>query len=849
MKEGLFTKAIKPKIYAFTTKHYKDTEWQGERKGKGLLKVGYTERSVVERIWEQFPTKTPEKQPFEVIAEYDAVTEQGQFFKDKPTVHKALEDKGFRRVNGEWFECTKWDLDQVILEIQTGNKVEEGRVHNFAMRPEQEAAVDKTEDYFRRYSKLEEGRAPHFLWNAKMRFGKTFTSYQLAKKMGWSRIIVLTYKPAVESAWEEDLNSHIDFEGWQFVNRANTFDDIDEARPFVWFASFQDVLQPDKDGKVKARYEVAKQIDWDCVIIDEYHFGAWRDSAKDFYVGDIAKETDIDESIKAQEQFGEGAFPLKSEHFLYLSGTPFRAVASGEFTEDQIFNWTYADEQKAKYSWDDRQGINPYLELPQIIMMTYQLPDSVRAMIRTTGQNEFSLNEFFKAKETAKGVYVFEYENQVQQWLNIIRGQEQIYGSMSAGHQDKPPLPYEDANLLSYLNHTFWFLPSVASCYAMEAMLQRSNNIFYQDYTIIVSAGNKAGVGVGKSALKPVQEAIGRGIKTKTIVLSCGKLTTGVTVKQWSGIFMLRDTTSPETYFQSAFRVQSPWVLHNVDGLDPQKKEIIKPKCYIFDFAPNRALNLIVGYSDNLDLNNAARAEQRLAEFLNYCPVLCYDGSSMQELNAVELLDISITGVASTMLAKRWQSAQLIDVSTITLERLLNAPEVLAALEKIEEFRNLNKDIKKVITSEKDVNDLKREKSDTGLTKEKDQDLKDKQKETQGFKKKLREKLLKFITRIPVFMYLTDFREQTLIDVIRNLEPALFQKVTGLSVDDFDRLCDVGVFNSSNINSAVFAFKRFEDFSLTYAGGRTLNDDDLVGGFDSQVERIELDEVIEGVSR
>jgi hypothetical protein len=846
MKDGLFTKAIKPKIYAFTTSQYKDTEWQGEKVGKGLLKIGYTERAVSERIWESFPTKTPEKQPFTIEAEYEAVDSEGNFFMDH-LVHKKLEEKGFRRVNGEWFECTKCDVDQVILEIQTGRVLEDGRIYNFGMRPEQQVAVDKTKAYFEQYPKSQEGRAPHFLWNAKMRFGKTFTSYQLAKSMGWSKIIVLTYKPAVESAWEEDLKFHIDFDGWQFVNRTNTFDEVDESKPFVWFASFQDVLQPDKDGKVKARYEVAKAIDWDCVIVDEYHFGAWRDSAKDFYVGDLAKETDIDESIKAQEQFGEGSFPLKSEHFLYLSGTPFRAVASGEFTEDQIFNWTYADEQKAKNSWDNSQGENPYLELPQIVMMTYQLPDSVRAMIRSTGQNEFSLNEFFKAKESSDGIYTFEYENQVQQWLNIIRGQDQIYGSLAVGHQEKPPLPYEDANLLSYLNHTFWFLPSVASCYAMEQMLKKSNNKFYHDYNIIVSAGNKSGVGVGKSALKPVQEAIGSGLKTKSIVLSCGKLTTGVTVKQWSGIFMLRDTTSPETYFQSAFRVQSPWVLKNVDPIDIKKKEILKPKCYIFDFAPNRALNLIVGYSDNLDLNNSDRAEKRLSEFLNFMPVLCYDGTSMQELDAVELLDISITGVASTMLAKRWQSPQLIDVSTMTLERLLNAPEVLEALEKLEAFRNLNKDIRKVITSEKDIDTLKKEKADTGLTKAKDKELQEKQKESQGFKKKLREKLLKFITRIPVFMYLTDFREETLMDVIRNLEPELFRKVTGLTVDDFDRLCDVGVFNSSNINAAVFAFKRFEDYSLTYAGGRVLSEDDWIGGFDSQVQRSELDEVLEGV--
>lgn len=728
MSNKLFTKAIRPKIYAFTTPNYVETEWQGEKVGKGLLKVGYTTRTPEERIWEQFPTKTPEKQPFTIVAEYEAVDSQGDFFNDY-LVRERLKEKGFRHVNGEWFECTKWDVDHVIAEIQTGRVLEDGRIYNFGMRPEQKFAVDKTQKYFQQYPKAQEGRAPHFLWNAKMRFGKTFTSYQLAVKMGWTRIIVLTYKPAVESAWEEDLKSHIDFEGWQFINRKNTFEDIDEARPFVWFASFQDVLQPDKEGNVKARYEMAKKIDWDCVIIDEYHYGAWRDSAKDFYVGDIAKETDLDESIKAQEQFGESSFPLKSEHFLYLSGTPFRAVASGEFTEDQIFNWTYADEQRAKTEWDESQGDNPYQELPQIIMMTYQLPDSLRAMIRNTGQNEFSLNEFFKAKKNDSGEYVFEYENQVQQWLNIIRGQDQIYGSLANGHQEKPPLPYEDANLLSYLNHTFWFLPSVASCYAMETMLNRNNNRFYQDYTIKVAAGNEKGVGVGKAALKPVKEAIGQGLKTKTIVLSCGKLTTGVTVKQWSGIFMLRDTTSPETYFQSAFRVQSPWVLTNTNQLDPNKKEILKPKCYIFDFAPNRALNLVVGYSDNLDLNNTERAEKRLGDFLNFMPVLCYDGSSMQELDATELLDISITGVASTMLAKRWQSEQLIDVSTMTLERLYNAPDVIEALEKLEAFRNLNKDIRKIITSEKDISNLKKEKADGELPPAKDKELKDKQKE------------------------------------------------------------------------------------------------------------------------
>jgi hypothetical protein len=379
----------------------------------------------------------------------------------------------------------------------------------------------------------------------------------------------------------------------------------------------------------------------------------------------------------------------------------------------------------------------------------------------------------------------------------------------------------------------------------MAEMLSRQNNVFYHDYKIKVSAGPQAGIGL--EALKPVKDAIGKGLKTKTITLSCGKLTTGVTIPAWSGIFFLRDTTSPETYFQAAFRVQSPWVLRNADGLDPKKNEILKPTCYIFDFAPTRALNLIAEYSGRLDLNDPRKAEQRVQDFLNFLPVLCYDGISMQSLNAIELLDIAVTGVASTMLAKRWQSAQLIDVGNMTLERLLNAPDVLKALENIEAFRNLSKDITKVIASEKDIAKLKKEKADGELTKKEEKELTDKEKENKGFKKQLREKLIKFITRIPVFMYLTDYREETLKDVITEIEPELFTKVTGLTVRDFEKLCEIGVFNSSNINSAIFAFKRFEEYSLVYAGGKELNQSDIVGGFDSKVQRSELNDVIEGV--
>lgn len=837
-----------PQIYAYTTSHYKTTSWQGGRTGQGLLKIGYTERDVVTRIWQQFPTAMPEKQPFEVVHTEAALTNDNKFFRDG-LVHKHLETKGVRRVNGEWFECTVEELKQALIEIKTGQKAKSrGRHQNFPMRPEQRKAVEVTADYFRQYhdeeGKTADKKAAHFLWNAKMRFGKTFTSYQLAKKMGWTRILVLTYKPAVVDAWREDLESHMDFDGWQFIGRDERYEDMDESRPIVWFASFQDILGRTAAGKIKLRYEAAHLIDWDCVILDEYHFGAWRDGAKELY---DAEEKDEEKDAVAAGEFSEETFPLSVKHYLYLSGTPFRALGSGEFLEDQIYNWTYADEQRAKESWDEKlDGPNPYAELPQLVLMTYQMPEAIREVALKGEQNEFDLNEFFRAEEVKGDLldsggkrYKFVHENAVQDWLHLIRGKYMPANPIAGTDHVKPPVPFEDVRLQQHLTHTFWFLPSVASCRAMAQLLAQPQNLFFHEYKVIVAAGADAGIGL--AAIDPVRDAMARGIGTKTITLSCGKLTTGVSIAPWSGIFMLRNTTSPESYFQAAFRVQTPWYLTNKDGLDPHRKEVLKHKCYIFDFAPSRALNLIAEYNSQLDFNEAnGTVEKKIEEFIKFLPVLCYDGFSMQPLNASELLDIAVSGTASTMLAKRWQSARMINVDNATLERILNNPALLAALEKIEAFRNLSQDLKKVISSEKALNQTKKEKGKLTEKKEKAEE-----KENKGFKKLLREKLLQFVTRVPVFMYLTDYREATLRDVITNIEPQLFTRVTGLQVKDFQTLCEIGVFNSQVMNSAIFAFKRYEEASLTYAGGKELSQ--RVGGFDTIINRTELHEVTEDI--
>lgn len=820
-----------PRIYAYTEPQYKETSWQGKRQGKGLIKVGFTTRlSAIERIAEQFGTNKPTSTPFEILLDEIAIRNDNTYFTDHE-VHKVLEKLGcYRFPNSEWFECTLEEVQQAIFAVKNHKTEVSKRIANFKMRPEQAQAVKVTSEYFRRYPYKVEHKTPHFLWNAKMRFGKTFTSYQLAKEMNWSKVLVLTFKPAVQNSWEEDLKSHIDFQDWQFISRTGTqYSEINHDKPFVWFASFQDVLQKTEVGGIKPRNEEIHLINWDCIILDEYHFGAWRDSAKDLYDAEDKKEQSK-QNGEGIDYYDESQMPLTTSAYLYLSGTPFRALNNGEFLEDQIFNWTYTDEQREKLNWNEQDGINPYLDLPKMVMMTYKMPDEIKQIALGGEFNEFSLNEFFSATEN-NGIAKFKYEKEVVNWLNLIRGQYKptSIDELKTGY--KPPMPYSDIRLINALNHTFWFLPSVASCKAMGNLLK--NHTFYKEYNVIVCAGNEAGMGV--EALKPVNEAIKNGFNTKTITLSCGKLTTGVTVPEWGGIFMLRDTSSPETYFQSAFRVQSPWTVKNPNGLNPNEKTVVKDTCYVFDFAPDRALKQIADYSARLNVNSGDKPEQKVQEFISFLPVFCYDGSRMEQISADELLDLVVAGTASSMLARRWESALLVNVDNETLAKLLKNENAMNALEKIESFRNLNKELKALVNKSEALKKAKQEKQDS-LTKEEKKELTQQEKEIKSKRKEIQEKLLKFATRVPVFMYLTDEREQTLKDVILQLEPELFQKVTGLTIPDFETLVSIGIFNEQVMNSAVFAFKRYEDASLVYTG-LTKHDELRVGGWNTKISK------------
>lgn len=826
--------SIHPIIYAYKDNNHPDWGY----------KIGETQRSADVRIKEQQGVKKPGDNRIDVDYISSAMRSDGSVFRDKDVHHMLRDSFHCVCMGGEWYKCTVKQLNDAVIAVRERKLTATVRTETFKMRPEQKTAVDKTIEYFRE-ANAEGVRTPKFLWNCKMRFGKTFASYQLAKAMGFKKILVLTFKPAVKSAWKDDLNTHVDFEGWQFLAQPHQndrnlpeldeqYEYADKSKPIVCFGSLQDMLGIDRNtGTIKAHNEWVHLTNWDLVIFDEYHFGAWRERARDLFARDDEEKEleriEAEAGIDIDSEIDETFLPITTNHYLFLSGTPFRALGSGEFIEEQIFSWTYSDEQSAKANWDEADGPNPYASLPRMIMMTYKLPEAIRKIAMQGEFNEFDLNTFFSTKGD-KDEAVFVYVQYVQKWLDLIRGNwmESTVEDLRAGRT--APFPFSDFKLRQTLQHTLWFMPNVNSCYAMRNLLKQKQNKFYHDYKVIVCAGSEAGN--GSDALKPVEEAMADPLNSLTITLSCGKLTTGVTVKPWTGIFMLRNLKQPETYFQAAFRVQSPWT---------SGREIIKHDCFVFDFAPNRTLRQLSEYACRLNVREHD-PEKKVGEFIKFLPVLSYEGNVMRQIDAGEILDIAMSGTSATLLARRWESALLVNVDNDTLARLLANEQAMKALMQIEAFRNLNKDIETIINKSKEVKEAKKQGKDKNGTPKEKKQLTDDEKEYKSKRKEIQERLIKFATRIPIFMYLTDFREVCLKDVITKLEPQLFKKVTGLSVKDFELLASIGLFNEALMNDAIYKFRRYEEASLSYTGINK-HEGEAVGGFSTVISEDEYHEL------
>jgi len=719
-----------------------------------------------------------------------------------------LVSAGVVKAGGEWFETTLAEVRAAIISLQHGVPFNPERTQDFPMRDEQRAAVAQTAAYFLEH----DGVKPKFLWNAKMRFGKTFTTYQLANEMRWKRLLVLTYKPAVRSAWRDDLLNHIDFADWRFIDSNTPMNEADaviseDKQRVVWFASFQDVTGRDYEGKPKLRNETLHIVDWDCIVIDEFHFGAATASARELYDPQdkadsaLAKRVELaldQENDKAADVLEDPDYGLSTRFHLHLSGTPFKAITNGDYAEDAVYNWTYIDEQRAKQNWDPKRGPNQYESLPQMQMFTYAMGATADGWASDGEFDGFNLNTYFAAKR-AEGQYRFERPDNVASFLDLIRGKKQLAGSITEGSK-AARFPYESADLKEAVRHSVWYFNDVAACEAMASLLR--TDPFFSVYKIYVAAGKKTKTGA--EALPPLQKAIKHAEqsgKSGSITLSCGKLMTGVTVPEWTSIFMLRSLRAPESYFQAGFRVQSPW---RVGG------KILKHAAYVFEFDPNRALSLVALYGTELANNSSDQdATQRdvLGELINFLPIFAIDGGHMEALDVDAILDWAHGGISANSLARKWRSADLYDLNGITMTRLLQDEELLAELEQIEDFRAIREEAEKVVTNSNKLREVKR-----------DGGSKAEQKEPQSALAKqrasIRDKLKKISAKVLVFMYLTDFREERLMHVIESLDSDLFVRSTGLSLTGFRKLTEIGVFNINQMNDAIQKFRYFERKSI-----------------------------------
>lgn len=835
------------RIYVYSAPGY-DTEWtrtvgSTSISGRGRLKVGFTGRPDPRvRIKEQTGTVYPGGDGIVIHLDEPAVRADGSVFDDH-AVHKVLDAAGVQR-SSEVVEATLDEVRAAIAAVRAGRPYDPSRTDDFPMRPEQADAVAATAKYFAEHA--DDAQPPRFLWNAKMRFGKTFTTYQLAKHMGWTRVLVLTYKPAVRNAWRDDLLGHVDFVGWEFADR-DAPADPDTPSPLVWFASFQDLLGTNSDGELKERNVDLHLIDWDCIVLDEYHFGAWQGAAKEVTspaasISEVSRAAQKEAETLAEaadevSDLAEAGTPrlysatpdsgladdldaaelrLSSQHYLYLSGTPFRALTEGEFNEDAIYNWTYPDEQYAKTHWDDDPAHdperNPYLELPQMQMFTYALSEMASTAIDQGADGMFDLSGYFEAKKVG-AEYHFTDPSRVDEFLNMLRGRLTQSATEKLLNNFKPPFPYADGRFTAAVQHSVWFLPTVASAHAMKASLEA--HPFFKDFLIHVAAGS--GARMGAEAKVPVGAMLAKASKLgkQTITLSVGKLMTGVTVPQWGSILILRSLKSPESYFQAAFRVQSPWTTRNDDGT----RTINKETCFVFDFDPNRALTLIYQYGTKLAAGSTkTNPAGVIAELIEFLPIFAFDGGRMDPVDVEAVMDWGTAGAGAAMLAKRWGSPRLIDLSEAVLTKLLDDEDLVARLEQMEDFRALREDATKIIAHSRKLRDAKKGKGGGGSDDPEDPEVKAARKAKREQVNTLRSKLLKFVQAVPVFMYLTDFREQALVDVIESLDTQLFERVTGLTLDDFHKLADVGVFHPDHMNEAIWQFRLFERASLDYLG-------------------------------
>lgn len=658
-------------IYAYETPEIK--------KHDGYLKIGYTERPADIRISEQ--TKT-------VDVEYDlkwsanAIYEDGSgesFIDDD--FHKYLKKKGYKKLRNDrktdWVKIESEEAKKHLLAFRFNrgmvDDVEDITVSDYTLRKEQEEAVTKTLDYFKSH------KGGEFLWNVKPRYGKTLTSYDLAKKMGCTSVLVVTNRPAVSHSWYDDYMKFIGRESGvvfisdtpemkrepyvysrqEYINELTNCNSKYPINAFIEFESLQHIKGSVYGGGKHDKLEHIYSQNWDLLIIDECHEGI------DTYKTDNALDK------------------INRKFTLHMSGTAFKALANEKFSFDAIFNWTYADEQNAKLNWNGIPEFNPYSILPTISVFTYRMSDFVKDVMKTVRFDKngeqykcaFDLNEFFRVDNNGN----FVYESSVDKFLDALTVQSKY--------------PFSTESLREELAHTVWLLDRVNSARALYRKLK--NHPVFSDYCVVLAIGHgetddiSYELGNDKRAIKKVKEAIAQ--NSKTITLTVGQLTTGVTIREWSAIMMLSNVRSSTKYFQSAFRVQN-YCLINKGSTSHYRKE----NCYIFDFEPARAPIMYEDYANNLssyaylkDFSLDERKEN-IRKMLNFFPIIGEDeNGEMIELNADSVLSLPCSIKAKSVALAGFMSNDLFkNLSNV----FKNPSKVLELLNDVKELREVKPD-------------------------------------------------------------------------------------------------------------------------------------------------------------
>ncbi|TBH72757.1 Eco57I restriction-modification methylase domain-containing protein [Aquirufa antheringensis] len=651
-------KIVYPQLYSYTLPNRVENN--------GSEKIGYTEQeNVDERILQQVKTAAFTEK-YTKIWSAPAFFEGGkESFKDV-SFHKFLEKKGIeRKVNlgREWFyfneELSKSkDLFDLFRKEKFSALQNSNRKLEYSLRFEQEEAVKKALEYFQNNPKGE------FLWNAKPRFGKTLASYDLAKRLKVTKVLIVTNRPAIANSWFEDYDTFID--GYSFISETSSLSNkptitreqhisITPIKPQFTFLSLQDLKGSKYFGGNFEKLRWVADLEWDLLIIDEAHEGI--DTGRTDAAFDI----------------------IKRNNTLHLSGTPFKALANEKFPKEAIYNWTYLDEQKIKQIEIQEGESGEHTDMPELKLFTYRISqmitDQVNVGIEIDRENfdyAFDLNEFFRAKNQK-----FVRENEVKEFLNNLTSNTKY--------------PFSTPELRNELKHTFWYVGNrVESVKALEQLLKEDS--IFKDYKIIVAAGDgrtfeeeENDFRGNEKSYERVKNAIRE--NDKTITLSCGQLTTGVTIKEWTAVLMLSDLKTPSLYMQAAFRAQNPYKEFRNGQL------LMKKSAYLFDFAPTRVLEIYDQFANGLNPKavkgeiTEIEREENIKELLNFFPVISEDVyGEMIELDAEKVLTFPNALAASEIVNARFMTNLLFNDS---LKGVFNFPkEVEDILDKMPEEKN-----------------------------------------------------------------------------------------------------------------------------------------------------------------